>query len=198
MSSDSDSLITGLGSSHRRLVSVPEGKALRIPGDEVTMTDERLPCPPVRPISVLSEAEIRGHPRPTLTKAEPVTASQQISLWLMRSSAQNIEDWSAVGSLRSILGLRPKTQRRRESVLRKCETDVKFRIESDGEEESDVEDSPGKGDRARKKSSIKDKHGALLKQLARKGRMDHTIHISNLMVVTFQLVIRQRACTRHT
>ena len=78
-----------------------------------------------------------------------------------------------MGSLRNMLGLgrrgKRETARRKESVLRKCETDVKFRIESDGEEDSDVEDSPGKGDRIRKKSSIKDTHGALLKHLARKG-----------------------------
>ena len=91
----------------------------------------------------------------------------------MTTPAQDLEDWSAVGSLRNMLGLGRRgireTARRKESVLRKCETDVKFRIESDGEEDSDVEDSPGKGDRIRKKSSIKDTHGALLKHLARKG-----------------------------
>ena len=37
------------------------------------------------------------------------------------------------------------------------------------EEDSDVEDSPGKEDRVRKKSSVKDTQGALLKHLARKG-----------------------------
>ena len=173
VSSEPDSLSAG-----RRLVSVPEDTTLRIPEDdtEVTGTDERpgqLQCPPLRPVSLVSEADVRGHPRP-VTKAEPVTASQQISLWLLRSSAQpDLGDWSAVGSLRNMLGLGQGTRakRRKESVLRKCETDVKFRIESDGEEEedSDVEDSPGKEDRIRKKSSVKDTQGALLKHLARKG-----------------------------
>ena len=170
-----DSLMTtGLG--NRRLVSVPEDTTLRIPKDvEVTRSEQLPQCPPAtRPVSLISEAEVRGHPRP-VTKAEPVTASQQISLWLLRSSAQDLGDWSAVGSLRNMLGLRPQRRReakmRKESVLRKCETDVKFRIESDGEEEedSDVEDSPGKEDRVRKKSSVKDTQGALLKHLARKG-----------------------------
>ena len=171
-----DSLMSaGLGS--RRLVSVPEDTTLRIPKDvEVTRSEQQPQCPPAtRPVSLISEAEVRGHPRP-VTKAEPVTASQQISLWLLRSSAQDLGDWSAVGSLRNMLGLQSKGRRqqnkmRKESVLRKCETDVKFRIESDGEEEedSDVEDSPGKEDRVRKKSSVKDTQGALLKHLARKG-----------------------------
>ena len=181
LSSEAESLAAGLGS--RRLLSVPEDTTLRIPEDaEVTGTEERpqqLLCPPVRPGSLASDPEVGGHPR-LVTKAEPVTASQQIGLWLMRSSAQDLEDWSAVGSLRNMLGLgrrgkRMEDQRRRkESVLRKCETDVKFRIESDGEEEeedSDVEDSPETGERVRKKSSIKDTHGALLKHLARKGPM---------------------------
>ena len=76
MSSEAESLTAGLGS--RRLLSVPEDTALRIPEDEAS---------PVRPVSLVSEvSEVRGHPR--LTKAEPVTASRQISLWLLRSSAQ--------------------------------------------------------------------------------------------------------------
>ena len=163
VSSEPDSLSAG-----RRLVSVPEDTTLRIP------EDDEVQCHQVRPVSLVSEAEVRGHQWP-VTKAEPVTASQQISLWLLRSSAQpDLGDWSAVGSLRNMLGLGQGTRakRRKESVLRKCETDVKFRIESDGEEEeedSDVEDSPGKEDRVRKKSSVKDTQGALLKHLARKG-----------------------------
>ena len=197
VSSEPDSLSAG-----RRLVSVPEDTTLRIPEDdtEVTGTDERpgqLQCPQVRPVS---EAEVRGHQMP-VTKAEPVTASQQISLWLLRSSAQpDLGDWSAVGSLRNMLGLGQGTRakRRKESVLRKCETDVKFRIESDGEEEeedSDVEDSPGKEDRIRKKSSVKDTQGALLKHLARKGVF---IKYSSNSKVTHQIIfqpeIRQRRC----
>ena len=76
MSSEAESLTAGLGS--RRLLSVPEDTTLRIPGDEAS---------PVRPVSLVSEvSEVRGYPR--LTKAEPVTASRQISLWLLRSSAQ--------------------------------------------------------------------------------------------------------------
>ena len=190
MSCEAESLTGGLGS--RRLLSVPEDTTLRIPEDEGGVQ-----CPPVRPVSLVSEAsEVRGHSR--LTKAEPVTASQQISLWLLRSSAQDLEDWSAVGSLRNMLGLgrrgKKRADRRKESVLRKCETDVKFRIESE-EEDSDVENSPGKEDRIRKKSSIKDTHGALLKHLARKGlRMaikDHKYKRNNI----FQLEIRQRLST---
>ena len=153
-------------SASRRLVSVPEDTTLRIP------EDDEVKCHQVRPVSLVSEAEVRGHQWP-VTKAEPVTASQQISLWLLRSSAQpDLGDWSAVGSLRNMLGLGQGTRAKRgkESVLRKCETDVKFRIESEDEEEdSDVEDSPGKEDRVRKKSSVKDTQGALLKHLARKG-----------------------------
>ena len=153
-------------SASRRLVSVPEDTTLRIP------EDDEVKCHQVRPVSLVSEAEVRGHQWP-VTKAEPVTASQQISLWLLRSSAQpDLGDWSAVGSLRNMLGLGQGTRSKRgkESVLRKCETDVKFRIESEDEEEdSDVEDSPGKEDRVRKKSSVKDTQGALLKHLARKG-----------------------------
>ena len=108
-----DSLMTaGLGS--RRLVSVPEDTTLRIPeDDEVTRSEQQQPqCPPsTRPVSLISEAEVRGHPRP-VTKAEPVTASQQISLWLLRSSAQDLGDWSAVGSLRNMLGLQSKGRQR--------------------------------------------------------------------------------------
>ena len=87
---------------------------------------------------------------------------------------------------------------RKESVLRKCETDVKFRIESDGEEEedSDVEDSPGKEDRVRKKSSVKDTQGALLKHLARKGVS--VINIHRIQLKLFQLEIRQRRCIQVT
>ena len=87
---------------------------------------------------------------------------------------------------------------RKESVLRKCETDVKFRIESDGEEEedSDVEDSPGKEDRVRKKSSVKDTQGALLKHLARKGAS--VIDIYRIQLKFFQLEIRQRRCIQVT
>ena len=196
-----DSLTAGLG--NRRLVSVPEDTTLRIPKDvEVTRSEQLPQCPPAtRPVSLISEAEVRGHPRP-VTKAEPVTASQQISLWLLRSSAQDLGDWSAVGSLRNMLGLRPQRRReakmRKESVLRKCETDVKFRIESDGEEEedSDVEDSPGKEDRVRKKSSVKDTQGALLKHLARKGAS--VIDIYRIQLKFFQLEIRQRRCIQVT
>ena len=107
-----DSLMTaGLGS--RRLVSVPEDTTLRIPeDDEVTRSEQQPQCPPsTRPVSLISEAEVRGHPRP-VTKAEPVTASQQISLWLLRSSAQDLGDWSAVGSLRNMLGLQSKGRQR--------------------------------------------------------------------------------------
>ena len=76
MTSEAESVTAGLGS--RRLLSVPEDTALRIPEDEAS---------PVRPVSLVSEvSEVRCHPR--LTKAEPVTASRQISLWLLRSSAQ--------------------------------------------------------------------------------------------------------------
>lgn len=198
-----DSLMSaGLGS--RRLVSVPEDTTLRIPEDDEVKGSEQQPqCPPAtRPVSLISEAEVRGHPRP-VTKAEPVTASQQISLWLLRSSAQDLGDWSAVGSLRNMLGLQSKGRRqqnkmRKESVLRKCETDVKFRIESDGEEEedSDVEDSPGKEDRVRKKSSVKDTQGALLKHLARKGAS--VIDIYRIQLKFFQLEIRQRRCIQVT
>ena len=58
------------------------------------------------------------------TKVNQVTASQQISLWLMRASTQD-------------LGRKMVRESIKPGRLRKCETEVKFRIESDQEEEEE-------------------------------------------------------------
>ena len=80
-----------------------------------------------------------------IAKAEPVTASQQISLWLVRASTQDLyQELGTVtrGSFRNIFGTSGdsvKAGQGQPAALRKCETDVRFRIEaeSDQEEEED-------------------------------------------------------------
>ena len=84
--------------------------------------------------SVPEEASLR------ITKAEPVTASQQMMRWLMRASTQDI---------RTIF--RTRRDSLKPGVLRKCETDVTFRIESDQEEEFEQQHSESPRTSLRKK-----------------------------------------------
>ena len=81
-----------------------------------------------------------------VAKAEPLTASQQISLWLVRASSQDLyQELGSVtrGSFRNIFrtaGDSVKVGQGQTAALRKCETDVRFRIEAESDQEEEEED----------------------------------------------------------
>ena len=131
---------------------------------------------PVPEHQLLTEEDQDSHQR--IVKAEPVTASQQISLWLMRASTQDIyQELGAMGSFRNIF--RNRTDSLKPGVLRKCETDVQFRIESDQEEDFEQNESPRKSVR-KMRSKIKSRgsknqsNDSLLKHFSIKGK-SHTV-----------------------
>ena len=108
-----------------------------------------------------------------ITKAEPVTASQQISLWLMRASTQDIyQDLGKMDTFRRIL--RSRTESVRSGELRKCETEVKFRIESDQEDEEEEEEEEPvslkkKRSKTNRRASRNKPNNSLMKHFGVKG-----------------------------
>ena len=124
-----------------------------------------------------------------VAKAEPLTASQQISLWLVRASTQDLVQELQLGSVtrgsfRNIFrtpGDVVKAGPGQQAALRKCETDVRFRIEaeSDQEEEDDRAgtDSPARKFKFFRKKKIKKKpltsknqsNDSLMKHFSMKG-----------------------------
>ena len=186
----------------RRLLSVPEETTLKITdtggnednpsndsksADEATNVaeiheQEAVSAVPVTEIKLLPEAgKLCVNPE-AVTKAEPVTASKQISLWILRTSTQDIhQEWSAVGSIKNMIGMGAPGQdtlvagsrTKEENVLRKCATDIKFRIESDCEDDDHENDSSPVSDERRrnyKKSPRSNTRDSLLKQFRMKGR----------------------------
>ena len=146
--------------SPRRLDCVPEHDVVDVRVDTVeSVTTQKLLSPEqetcVDTVPGVSTCVTPGQCPEPVTRAEPVTASQQISLWILRNSSQDVSsDWSAMGSIRNIISLGVGHQRYDHSYtghrdvtpdrgLRKCATDVKFRIESDCEDE-DEDDKPNK------------------------------------------------------
>ena len=93
-----------------------------------------------------------------VTKAQPLTASSQISLWLMRASTQDIyQELGSVSrdSLRNMLWSRGDSVAAGPAdVLRKCETEVRFRIESE-EEDGEGTESPASHNKSNKKKKSK-------------------------------------------
>ena len=183
----------------RRLLSVPEETTLKINvGEEDNPSDvnksadeatndveiheqEAVSAVPITEMKLLPEAgKLCVNPE-TVTKAEPVTASKQISLWILRTSTQDIhQEWSAVGSIKNMIGMGAPGQdtlvagsrTKEENVLRKCATDIKFRIESDCEDDDHENDtSPVSDERRRnyKKSPRSNTRDSLLKQFRMKG-----------------------------
>ena len=168
--------------SPRRLDCVPENDVVDV---RASVTEESVTC--VKLLSPEQETCVDPAPGVTtcvppgqcpepVTKAEPVTASQQISLWIWRNSSQDVtsSDWSAMGSIRNIISLGVGHQRHDHTYtghrdvspdrgLRKCATDVKFSIESDDEDDNDEE-----CDKLNKQRANKTKE-KLLKQL-KKGK----------------------------
>ena len=119
-----------------------------------------------------------------VTKAEPLTASQQISLWLVRASSQDLyQDLGTVtrGSFRNIFRSSGKGGQRQQAALRKCETDVRFRIETESDQEEDDDqtgpDSPSRKYKFFKKKKSKKKslssknqsNDSLMKHFSMKG-----------------------------
>ena len=188
-------------SGGRRLLSVPEETTLRItnnledednPSDHVKSADdatndvetyeqEEATSPvPISEIKLIPDASKLGANPEAVTKAEPVTASKQISLWIMKTSAQDIhQEWSAVGSIKNMIGMNgggldplvSTSRTKEENILRKCATDIKFRIESDCEDDEN-DTSPVSDERRRrnyKKSPKSNTRDSLLKQFKMKG-----------------------------
>ena len=98
-----------------------------------------------------------------VAKAEPLTASQQISLWLVRASSQDLyQELGSVtrGSFRNIFrtpgGDSVKAGQGQQAALRKCETDVRFRIEAESDQEEE-DDHAGPESPARKFKFFKKK-----------------------------------------
>ena len=115
------------------------------------------------------EVEVEAPGPELVTVAEAVSARQQISLWLLTQTSQ---EWA--GSVRSLLGLGGGAGRGREVGLRKCATDVKFRIEEDSdpdtEEEGGQELGPASTGQGGQSYSVhKTERGSLMKHFARKG-----------------------------
>ena len=115
------------------------------------------------------EVEVEAPGPELVTVAEAVSARQQISLWLLTQTSQ---EWA--GSVRSLLGLGGGAGRGRGAGLRKCATDVKFRIEEDSdpdtEEEGGHEPGPvSTGQGGQSYSVHKTERGSLMKHFARKG-----------------------------
>ena len=184
----------------RRLLSVPEETTLKItvgeednPSDDSKSAEEATndveiheqeavsAVPTITEIKLLPEAgKLCVNPE-AVTKAEPVTASKQISLWILRTSTQDIhQEWSAVGSIKNMIGMGAPGQdtlvagsrTKEENVLRKCATDIKFRIESDCEDDDHENDSSPVSDERRrnyKKSPRSNTRDSLLKQFRMKG-----------------------------
>ena len=81
-----------------------------------------------------------------VAKAEPLTASQQISLWLVRASSQDLVQELAElgtvtrGSFRNIFRTAGGQRQEQPAALRKCETDVRFRIEAESDQEEEEEE----------------------------------------------------------
>ena len=186
----------------RRLLSVPEETTLKITDtvgeddnpsndsksaveatNDVEIHEQEAVSPvPITEIKLLPEAgKLCVNPE-AVTKAEPVTASKQISLWILRTSTQDIhQEWSAVGSIKNMIGMGAPGQdtlvagsrTKEENVLRKCATDIKFRIESDCEDDDHENDSSPVSDERRrnyKKSPRSNTRDSLLKQFRMKGR----------------------------
>ena len=115
------------------------------------------------------EVEVEAPGPELVTVAEAVSARQQISLWLLTQTSQ---EWA--GSVRSLLGLGGGAGRGRGAGLRKCATDVKFRIEEDSdpdtEEEGGQELGPASTGQGGQSYSVhKTERGSLMKHFARKG-----------------------------
>ena len=99
-----------------------------------------------------------------VAKAEPLTASQQISLWLVRASTQDLVQELQLGSVtrgsfRNIFrtpGDVVKAVPGQQAALRKCETDVRFRIEAESDQEEE-DDQTGTESPARKFKFFKKK-----------------------------------------
>ena len=80
-----------------------------------------------------------------VAKAEPLTASQQISLWLVRASTQDLVQELQLGavtrgSFRNIFRTAGGQRQGQPAALRKCETDVRFRIEAESDQEEEEEE----------------------------------------------------------
>ena len=188
-------------SGGRRLLSVPEETTLRIANNledednpesaveatndvETDEQEEAASTVPVSEIKLIPDASKLGANPEAVTKAEPVTASKQISLWILRTSTQDIhQEWSAVGSIKNMIGMNgggldplvSTSRTKEENVLRKCATDIKFRIESDGEDddhENENDTSPVSDERRRnyKRSPRSNTRDSLLKQFKMKGQ----------------------------
>ena len=115
------------------------------------------------------EVEVEAPGPELVTVAEAVSARQQISLWLLTQTSQ---EWA--GSVRSLLGLGGGAVRGWGAGLRKCATDVKFRIEEDSdpdtEEEGSQELGPASTGQGGQSYSVHNtKRGSLMKHFARKG-----------------------------
>ena len=115
------------------------------------------------------EVEVEAPDPELVTVAEAVSARQQISLWLLTQTSQ---EWA--GSVRSLLGLRGGAGRGRGAGLRKCATDVKFRIEEDSdpdtEEEGSQELGPASTGQGGQSYPVHNtKRGSLMKHFAQKG-----------------------------
>ena len=113
------------------------------------------------------EVQVEAADPELVTVAEAVSARQQISLWLLTQTSQ---EWA--GSVRSLLGLGGGAGRG--AGLRKCATDVKFRIEEDSdpdtEEEGSQELGPASTGQGGQSYSVHNtKRGSLMKHFARKG-----------------------------
>ena len=96
-----------------------------------------------------------------VAKAEPLTASQQISLWLVRASTQDLYQELQLGtvtrgSFRNIFRTAGDSVKGQQAALRKCETDVRFRIEADSDQEEE-EDQIGTDSPVRKFKFFKKK-----------------------------------------
>lgn len=122
-----------------------------------------------------------------VAKAEPLTASQQISLWLVRASSQDLyQELGSVtrGSFRNIFrtaGDSVKVGQGQTAALRKCETDVRFRIEAESDQEEEEEQtataSPSSRNKFFKKKKSKKKplssknqsNDSLMKHFSMKG-----------------------------
>ena len=115
------------------------------------------------------ELEVEVEAPELVTVAEAVSARQQISLWLLTQTSQ---EWA--GSVRSLLGLGGGAGRGRGAGLRKCATDVKFRIEEDSDQDTEEEGSQelgpaSTGQGGQSYSVHNTKRGSLMKHFARKG-----------------------------
>ena len=101
--------------------------------------------------SVPEHHQLRAdHQKTMFAKAEPLTASQQISLWLVRASTQDLVQELQLGAVRNIFRTTgDPAKERKAGQLRKCETDVRFRIEADSDQEEE-EDQTGPDSPARK------------------------------------------------